>query len=63
MANYRVWAKVLVEVETEFDEAGDNRPIASTVENCMSDDLNDGPWNVNHIEVVGFSCDEIKERS
>lgn len=62
MARFKVKAKVVVFVETEFDEAEGEMPTASTVEFCMLEDLqNAGCWDVEKIKVQRFKRTEIPD--
>jgi len=62
MARYKVKAKVVVFVETEFNEAEGEVPTAGTVEFCMLEDLQKaGCWDVEEIEVRGFTRIKIDD--
>jgi len=61
MALYHVAAKVVLEIETEFDEAEDGIPTEETVEFCLLDDIQDaGGWEVKDVKVVNFKRAEIE---
>lgn len=54
MPKYRVKAKVVLEVETEFDDAEGEGPDPETMAFCLQEDLAEGPWGVNKITVTDF---------